>query len=152
MAKNNNKQRRNYFENEKTRANGDPDFLEKKNFLQLQNDAVRIFKDLARGSIDVFQYEEYFQNRNFLNAIMKVAQNNVVKSSLVKYYIDTGIARNDFLHGVMPDMVYTVENEFKLEIEAYTIIYSGLLTYSVSNNIADLIPMVSSLAKYRNIL
>lgn len=64
--------RENYFQQQIAKSG--PNFLETMPLDRMKLDAVRIFRELAKGNIDISDYAEYFHNQRFLESLIDTAQ------------------------------------------------------------------------------
>ena len=155
MAKNNNnkkgnnmKKRPNYFEIN-VQMFGE-DFLTKKNPLDIQRDAKKIFMDISRGNIDIDRDSYFFTDYNFLLNIGEVAYDNW------KYHNMTIIGMKMFLDNTKASMIdryfLDVLERHQRSAEAYGIICEYI--QRIMNNMGarvNLHEMSNRLSQYRDV-
>lgn len=129
---------------------GGPNFLDEKNSRELEMDAIRVFRSLARGQVDITAHGHYFLHEAFLNSCISAAN-----SKLIFHNISfTGVQSlmNDIRNqGQIPDSnIIVVLDHHKKCAEAYNIIYSNLNHIVATRNINYLVCMADMLESYRN--
>lgn len=72
MKFNNQKNVRNYFSTSIEKYKTE-DFLKYKNPRELEQDAIKIFREMAQGRIDIDEYGDYFYNQALLNSLINIA-------------------------------------------------------------------------------
>ena len=144
MAGNNKKKaRENYFQQNINRAG--PDFLETMPLDKLKLDVVRVFRDLARGNIDIDKYGKYFAEPKFLEACIITADTKYNFHAVSAAGVGELLRQN--MQGINTYPIYEFHNN---AANAYKIISSSLVEFrNVGNNVI-LNDLVFSLAKYRN--
>lgn len=144
---NNNKQQNNYF-TQGIRERGE-DFIQYKSPRDLQNDALRIFREIARGQIDLERHGNYFLAPQFLESCLQAAWNKYSFHSISATGVDMLIT-NYMNSGMMPDdNVIGVKEQHKRTAEAYCIIYQTLCTLRTSGDLSNLFVLVSKLQNYK---
>lgn len=137
--------RQNYFEFNIKR--GGVDFLKRKNAQFLQYDAFRIFRDIAKGDLDVREYEEYLSDHQLLETLVLVA--NQKHQFHYVSYMGIQALSNDLNFCNNPMIPITSEFHMKTA-EVYNIIYLAFLTYRDTGQIDYLLPMAGQLRNYRD--
>lgn len=148
MSNKKGKKQNNYFEQQINRY-GD-NFLIYKNPAELQMDAIKVFRDLVRGKIDVREYQEYFSNPQFLescilSASQKFALHNISYNG-VNMLVQTMQSQN-----IPIDQMHTAVLDYHQKAsEVYSIILNGLQNYKVTGNIEILIGVVPMTRPFRD--
>lgn len=150
MKKHNNKKnnnQNNYFvQNIKERGE---DFIHFKSPRDLQNDALKIFRELARGQIDINKYGKYFLDPQFLNCCMQSAWNKYSYHSISQTGVDLYITQL-MNQGMMPDnTVISVKEDHKRKAEAYALIYNSLCAIGQTGDTSTLFVLVSQIQNYK---
>ena len=142
MANNNKKKRTNYFQQNIDRAG--PNFMEGYPLDRMRMDAVKVFRELARGNIDIDIYGKYFYNDNFIEACITTAE--------IKYNFHLvsamGVERliRDNVQGKNIFDVYEFHNN---ACNAYYIIMSSFVEFKRTRDINVINTLVLNLTKYR---
>lgn len=136
--------RKNYFDYQIDRFG--ESFLNKKNPQNLQDDALRIFRDLAYGNIDVREYEEYFRDQQLLEAMLLKAD-QVYRFHYFSYYGVEQLRQNP---NFPQDEVTNIATHHKEVSDLYNVILQGLNNFKISNDIDYLIIMIGQIRRYRN--
>ncbi len=145
--KGNNKNQNNYF-TQNIRERGE-DFIYYKNSRDLQNDALKIFRELARGQIDISKYGKYFLDPQFLASCVQAAQNKYSYHAISQTGVDMYISQI-MNTGSMPDSITIgVKEDHKRKAEAYGLIYESLCNISYTYDINNLYVLVSKLQNYK---
>ena len=145
--KGNNKGQSNYF-TQNIRERGE-DFIQFKNSRDLKNDALKIFRELARGQVDIAKHGKYFLNPQFLTSCAQAAQEKYMYHDISRAGVDMYI--NQVMNnGIMPDsVVIGVKEDHKRKAEAYGLIYESLCRLSYSYDLNDLYVLVNKLQNYK---
>lgn len=151
MKKHNNNKRsnnqNNYF-SQHIRERGE-NFISFKNSRDLQNDALKIFRELARGQIDINKYGNYFLDPQFLNSCLQAAWNKYSYHSISQTGVDLYISQL-MGKGMMPDnTVISVKEDHKRKAEAYTLIYNSLYSLGHTGDTSVLFVLVNQLQNYK---
>lgn len=141
MAKKNNNQRRSYFKEQQQKFG--EDFIERKTAQDIQRDAVRIFRDIANGRINVQTDQEFFRNRQFLENCIAAAQSQYTEANI--NYQGTSMLLGYSNH---PLVSQVVENNLRRR-DAYAIILNGLTAIKMTGDVQYLYIMRSQLKDYR---
>lgn len=136
--------RKNYFDYQIERFG--ESFLSRKNPQNLQQDAMRIFKDMAYGNIDVRQYECYFRDQQLLESMLLEADRNY-RFHHISYYGVEQLRSNPYFP---QDEVNNVSAYHKEVSDFYGVIFNGLTNFKVSNDIEYLIITIGQIRKYRD--
>lgn len=144
---NNNKQQNNYF-TQGIRERGE-NFIQYKSPRDLQNDALKVFREIARGQVDLQKYGEYFLVPQFLESCLQAAWNKFSFHSISASGVDMLIS-NYMNQGIMPDdHVIGVKEQHKRTAEAYSIIYHSLCNLRITGELGNLFVLVSKLQNYK---
>lgn len=146
---NNNKKRNNDYFSQSIQQYGE-NFLMYKTSRDLEMDAIKIFRGLARGNINIDKYGMYFLDDQLLHSCIRTAYN---KSSLYNIsYTGVNMLKDSiFASGNVPSAdIITILDYHKKCAEAYNIILDGLNNVLNTKNINYLICMANTLADYRN--
>lgn len=143
MKPNNKKQRPNYFQQNIQRLG--ENFLNTKNANELEVDSIRIFRDIARGNIDVERDGKYFLNTQFLECCITGASLKLNMHTINHNGVTLLVA-----NGNNDPMTLAVLNNNKRCMEAYTIIYTNLNNIKITQDPNYLSVMANNLRNYRN--
>lgn len=146
---NNNKKKNNDYFSQSIQQYGE-NFLAYKNARDLEMDAIKIFRGLARGNINIDRYGCYFLDQQLMQACLTTAYSKLM---LFRISFDGVSLLNDkiFASGQTPDVsVITIMDYHKKSKEAYEILYNGLLNTSNTGDINYLLCMTNLLNDYRN--
>lgn len=150
MAKpnNNNKQRQNndYF-TKNIKQQGE-NFIGRKTATELQKDAIFIFRDIAKGNIDISKYGCYFEDDTFLTNCIIAANAKLIYSTISRDGVQALIEKNN-MYGVADPVVYTVLQNHINTVTAYGIILANLTAIQNTNDINYLYVMANQLKQYR---
>lgn len=120
-------------------------FIELKTPREFERETRMIFQDLARGNINLIKHGHYFQYREITEACISNAMAQYRNYSIRVQALDCYISNVPYL----PDDVHVVYANDKRKMEAYGIMYNGLLNYvNQGCNPACLTQLVSSLSYY----
>lgn len=148
MAKGNNSKGKDFFSQSK-KLYGE-EFLNYMNARDLQFKATQVFRQLARGQVDVIENGKYFLQPQFLEACIVAANSKYTLHSIsrdgVQMLINSLIAQN---MKVSNDM-NSVFDFHTRATEAYGCILNTLNIINTMGNTDSLIPLVQSLSNYRN--
>lgn len=148
MAKNNNNNNSNYFS--QMIAQKGENFLDNLTAKDIQFAAVRIFRDLARGRIDISKYGEYFLNRNFTMLLIEEAQRQYNIFEISSIAVQNFIAYNSIAGGINNSSINQAYNYQANCRIAYGIILDGLKAVLNTQNPAVLIITIQNLKQYKN--
>lgn len=141
--------RNNYFQQEIQKA-GNKNFLDTKNARNFEFDSTRIFRDLARGNIDVLYYAEYFKDPNLLEALILNSNKLAVKNNIEYSGVIALINYNKYNRIFFDEGLFAaVADEHKQAMEAYTIICNHMMQFKQTHDPNVLLPMVQHLQRYR---
>lgn len=143
MAGNNkNKKRENYFQQNINRLG--QNFLYTLPLDRMKLDAVKVFRELARGNIDVEVYGKYFLNEKFLEACITTAETKY------NFHLVSAMGVNELLkQNVQGQNIYAVYDFHNNAASAYYIIMYKLTEFRNYKDIRILSELVLNLAKYR---
>lgn len=121
-----------------------PDFLKAKNADVLQTDAIRIFRDIARGNVNIEVDGPYFLDPQFMESCITAA---TLKLSLhtINYNGVLGLVNS----GINDPMTLKVLDYNKRSMEGYNIILTHLNNIRSSGDPNYLMSMASNLHNYR---
>lgn len=125
-------------------------FLQYKNARDLEMDAIKVFRGLARGNINIDRYGCYFLEPQFLNACVQAAYSKYVYFKISQDGVNL---LNDTIYasGVTPDPnIIMILDHHKKSAEAYNIILAGLNNIRTTNDINYLFCLANSLSDYKN--
>lgn len=146
MAKNNNNN--NYFTQNIQKFG--KDFLLYKNAKELEQESNKIFRELARGRVDLEKHGHYFLNQQFLescivNAYNKYTYHNISFTGINYFVINQPGAGQDM-------NIITVLEQHRRSAEAYCIILQTLNTIKSTYDYSYLYGLYDKLKNYRNYL
>lgn len=145
---NNNNRKRNSYFSTNIQQKGE-NFLEQKNAQQLQNDAIRIFRDLARGNVDLEKYGEYFLDPMMIDACIIAATNKVMYHTIsyngVNYMINY---LNSMMQAVDPNIIMVSEDHRK-SMEVYTIILQNMQCIAQTKDLNYLPALINNISRFR---
>ena len=151
MAKNNknrkNNNRPNYF-SKNIKDNGE-NFLDGKDINSLLRDAKMVFKDMAFQNINLEQNAVYFQNPQFMNALMEAANKEFFEASFIASAIDSYfnmISGN----GMMDPRVPSIREKYVLKCNAYKVLAEGLAIFAQTQDPNNLFVLCANLAPYKH--
>lgn len=125
------------------------DFLNYISPRELTNDALKVFREIARGQVDLHQYGEYFLNPQFLECCLQAAYNKYSFSSISHTGVDMLIT-DTMNRGMMPDnLMISVKESHKRTAEAYSIIWQTLNSIAMSGDLSNLYVLVNKLQNYK---
>lgn len=121
-----------------------PNFLDLKNAEQMQKDAVKVFRDIAMGNINLNNDGEFFLNQQFLACCIKEAEailnTHIVHCNGCSALIYAGQG-NDFVSAVL--------EKDQRSAQAYKILYDGLCALSATGDLNYLSMLTNNLRNYR---
>ena len=133
-------------------------FLSFKNPQDLQRDAVRIFRDIARGNIDIEKYEEYFLNPMLLDNMVICANSKLLVETILRdgvsllYSQQVTMEQNIPLQpGCTPPSSTTtivLQNQMS-KVDAYIIIVNCLTSFQQTGDIAWIFTLAAQLNPYK---
>lgn len=142
MSKKNNNNINNYF-SQNIKEFGE-NFLKYKNPKNIENDAMRVFRDLARRKVDIDKYGSYFLDDTFITILIKVASEKYI-------YFNVAWTGVDLLANTSqpnPDVI-NVLDKLSRSKQAYNIILLALNEIKRTRNYAYLYSLVSQLNQFR---
>lgn len=156
MAKgNNNKPKSNYFAQE-IQKKGE-NFLEGKTSKDMQWDAQRVFRDLARGNVNIDQYYIYFLEVQFLDNCIKFAYDKMTEHNYCfmgtnLLFTQLGCTNQMMCQPQQMNELLAVVNKHKRSYEAYSMIFTSLNNLKLCGDPAILKVLSNNLKNYRNAL
>lgn len=144
----NNKKRVNNYFTQNIQQYGE-NFLQLKNARELEMDAIKVFRNLARENVDLNSHGHYFLNQDFLNACLTAAYSKwtyfTISFNGVNCLVDSILKQ-----GQTPDPnILTILDHHRKSAEAYNIIYNGLINIQNSNSVSYLVVLVNSVSPFR---
>ena len=119
-------------------------FLETKNAEQMQRDAVKVFRDIAMGNINMETDGAYFLHPQFLASCIKEAQ-SMLNIHIVHCNGGTAL----IYAGQADEMVRSVLERDQRSAQAYKILYDGLCALSATGDLNYLSVLTNNLRNYR---
>lgn len=135
----NNNNNKNYFTDNISRFG--EDFLKQKNPKNLDMDAIRVFRDLAKGKIEIEKYGKYFLDDTFIDALIKKADENFALYD-ISYKGVSLIPNKD-------SYVQSVLTKHGRSSQAYKIILKYLYDVKELKNYKYLYGLVSNINQFR---
>jgi len=145
--RNNNRKRNNYF-TQNIQRDGEY-FIEKKMIQQLQNDAIRIFRELAKGDIDVNEYYGYLAHPTLSKVLNDAAIYNLIKYTEVLSALDFKIAAMSSYQQQVPQETINIREEYRCKHEVYNAIYYNIQNFIITKDANFIIAMIDQTRKYR---
>lgn len=147
MKKNNNKNQNNFF-SQNIRKNGE-NFLDLKNSKTMQRDAPRIFREIARGNIDLLKYGHYFLDMQFLESLIVTANNEFIFHN-ISYAGVMNLIASATMHREQVDVAVTqVLETHKRRAEAYNIIFNYLTMLKNTRDLNYIYALANNLSPYK---
>lgn len=148
MAQNINKKVSNNFFARMKNKHGD-NFLDYIKSDELARGTKHVFRELARGQIDLNVYGKYFLDKRVLQSCIDVAFSEYDRAyyqtmgldMLDKYYESNGITKD-------PNFI-TILMYNRMSLQAYKVIYDGFKQFEVNKNINYLVGIANNLQQYR---
>lgn len=126
------------------------DFLRYMNARDLQLKAPQIFRQMAKGQINVVENGKYFLDRTFLEACMIAANSKYVLHSISRDGVDLLIKNMISNNAQITNDMNAVFDFHLRSAEAYGEILNALNIINNTMTTDCLLPLVSRLANYRN--
>lgn len=148
QSRNNNQKQNNFFtQSIKDKGENFLDFMTAKD---LQFSALKIFRELARGRIDVKEYGDFFLEPPLLEALFIEGEKKYKFYSItynsVLYSMNVVVAA-----GQCPDQdVVAVSEDLKRSLDAYGIIMNTLIALKTNGNASILYGAINALRYYKN--
>lgn len=142
MAGNKGKKRENFFQQNINRLG--PNFLDSYPLDKLKLDVVKVFRELARGNIDIDTYGKYFYNPKFLESCISTAAQ--------KNHFHQVSAEGVYQLILQNAQIYNLNDIFeqhKNTANAYGLILMKLEEFKKFGDLICLHELVLNLAKYR---
>ena len=111
---------------------------------RMRNDAIKVFRELARGNIDISVYGKYFLNPKFLEACIISAE--------IKYnfHLVSAMGVNSLLErNIQGQNIYGVYEFHNNAAAAYNLIKSKLTEFRTFGDLNILTDLVLNLTRYR---
>lgn len=144
------KKKHNYFTQNISRHG--ENFLNGKNSRDLQFDTPRILRDIAKGSIDVREYYDYFCNRQLINSIIITCQDKIAFHSSSQLACEFFINNAGYANMYIPENMYMVLDTHKNTALLYNIALQAFSIFSQTLNADVLLPMAGELRNYRQFI
>mgnify|MGYP004470986765 CR=1 FL=1 len=127
-------------------------FMSLKSSSEFEVDAIRVFRDLARGNINIDEYGEYFLNEIFLDSCIKTAYSNLTKNELsfkgMQLLYKESYEKFNYVDVNIP----TLMEYYRKMSEIYRIIYSYLNLVKETKETIYLVVLSDALYEYRFII
>lgn len=147
----NNKKKNNDYFSRNIKQKGE-NFIGIMTTLEIQRDAIRIFRDIAKGAVDLDAYSHYFEDTTFLDNCILAAEAKLKYHSINADANERSIFQ-DQQNGLCVDpMRITVAQNERNKATAYNIVRNSLLAVKFSNDTSNLYVMANQLRPYRNLL
>ena len=148
MGQKNNKKRKNWFEQQIDRFGAD--FIHSIRADDAQKGAINVFRDLARGNINISTEGGYFLDPQFLeNCIVSANSKQVFYRTLLNG-LDASVRENP---NISTDQNFQIiYRNISNNLNAFIYIYQALYGIKNSQNLQFLYTLVSQLAPYKYIL
>lgn len=146
--KGNNKKKNNDYFSQNIQKNGD-DFLRMKNSKDIDFESSKIFRDLAKGNIDIEKYGHYFLEKQFNLSLQSAAYKKAI------YYYNIWNAINYYItqpHIPTDQNMMETYNTIKSKCDAYNIINNGLINLYNNGNLNELYVLIRNLSQFKYIL
>lgn len=144
MARQNNKMSNNYF-TQQIQRNG-VNFLDGVRDDNLLRDAVRIFRDLARGNINIDQYGDYFSHPRLLNAAITASYSKFTYHSISHAGVAELLQKNTIPYPSAP----TVLNAHSRSAQGYKLIFDAMTAIANTGQYNEILKtLVNNLNNYR---
>lgn len=125
-------------------------FLQYKNARDLEMDAIKVFRGLARGNINIDRYGCYFLEPQFLNACVQAAYSKWTYFK-ISYEGVNLLKDNIFASGMTPDPnIIMILDHHKKSAEAYNIILAGLNNIRSTGDINYIFCLANNLSDFKN--
>lgn len=150
MKKNNrggNNNQNNYFtRNIKDKGN---DFVYMKTAKDLEYDAPTVFRDIAKGRVDINKFGGYFLCPQFMESMLKVAHEKYMYHIISFNGVNMMITEYMNKGQMVDKVVIEVNENHKRLSEAYSIIYQTLMYVRTTQDITNLYILPSQLSIYK---
>lgn len=150
MAKpnlNNNKKQNNDYFSKSIQQKG-AGFIECKNALEIQRDAIKVFRDIARGNINFEKYGEYFLQDVFLSNLIIAANSKLISESIKRDGVNLLISQMSQT-GANCDMQLIVLQDLINKTQAYQIILNNLTALQQSGDVNWLYTLSAQISSYK---
>ena len=145
---NNARRQNNYFTQALQRNNNNFDqFIDNARIDQLQNDSVRIFRDLARNRIDVMQCEQYLSNDKLIQILEQEAWKTLIHNTEVFNSIDYRIHGMEYNQQQIDPYLISLRDEWRCRQEVYNIIYYNIQNFKVTKDINFILALSSQIGR-----
>jgi len=123
-----------------------PDFLRTMNADLMQRGAASLFRDLARGNINVEEHGNYFLDQQLLDNCIIAASTKFTLHSVNYAGVNMLVAAS----AQPPDpSVYAVLEHNKKSAAAYDVIVKGLTALHITRDLGHLVVMIANLRDFR---
>lgn len=148
---NNNRNNRRRINNYFTRGiqNGGPNFIDNINPKKLEFDSLNIFRDLARGGVDIEANKDQLANPKLITAMEKVAFENLVKYGEVSSAIQFKVTALSQQGIPISQETMAISNEYGWKVHVYERIYSHIQQFAYTGDIGYIVSLVPQISHYR---
>lgn len=145
MAGGKNNRRENNFFTRNIERFGDK-FLEHINANDVQNASISIFRELAKGRVNIDKYGHYFTYNQLLDPCIESARIKLTLYSIS--YRGVSLLSMDPNSATTPEVVSVMDYHKKC-FEAYTIILQQLNNIKIDKDVSHLYVMINALSRYK---
>lgn len=145
MANHKKKKRENYFQQNINKSGRN--FMDTMPLDKMKSDCVRVFRELARGFIDINDYGDYFYNQSFLGSCINVAQTKFNFHSISAMGVYCLIVNN-----IQAENAHAIYDHHNNAAIGYMTIINALTEFRVTGDKYILVNLVLNLAPYRNFI
>lgn len=142
-----NKTKNNYFTQAIQRCG--KDFVNTANIQQLQYDAPRIFRDLAKGAVDIAQCQEYLMNERLATVLEQQALQTYIYNSEIFNSIDYRINGMAYNQQPVDQYIIALREEWKCRVAVYQIIHYNIQNFRVTKDVNFILAMAAQIANNR---
>lgn len=126
-------------------------FIQLKNAQDIQREALKIFRDIARGNIDFEKYGNYFLDPIFLDNLLIACQSKLTVETILRDGVT--MLYNSQIQMQQPcDITSMVLQDQLQKVEAYTCILQCLTSLKMSKDTAWLYTLSAQLSGYKYII
>lgn len=150
MNNKNNRKPNNYFEQQKSRLG--ENFLQTKNSRELQFDAIRVFRDVVRGKLDVREYGAHFLDTQFMESCLTSASQKQAFHQISFNGVNmlTMAVQQQSPNIPVDPMILATLDYHQKAADAYALLLQGLNAVKQTGDIEYLLPIANQLRNYRD--
>jgi hypothetical protein len=138
----------NYFTSNIQKAG--ENFMDTKNARDLQFDAIKIFRDLARGNVDIAKYGQYLLDPMMLNACLSAANTKLMYYSISFSGVNCLVnSLSTSGNQIDPNIIMVLEDHRK-SMEVYQAILTHFTALRDTGDIGYLVSLVNAISRYRS--